>query len=235
MTNRRLYELVSDDGASISPFVWRTKYALAAKGLDYESTPLAFTEISQIEGGRFNTLPVLVDGIKVIGDSWAIADHLDVAYPARQPLFPFAAERSKAVFFDDWIGSTVRPLLFRICAFDIHEKLLAKDRDYFRSTREERLGESLEAAHAKRECLLPGLRAALEPVRLAARKAPYLGGQSPSYMDFMALGVFIWAGSVATTELLEKDDPVHGWLGRGLDLFGGIGRSNHLPGFAFTR
>jgi hypothetical protein len=35
MPKLRLYELVNADGASTSPFVWRVKFALQFKGLDY--------------------------------------------------------------------------------------------------------------------------------------------------------------------------------------------------------
>ena len=41
----RLYELVLENGRSASPFVWRIRYALAHKGIAYESVPLGIIEI----------------------------------------------------------------------------------------------------------------------------------------------------------------------------------------------
>ena len=51
----RLYELVLEDGRSASPFVWRIRYALAHKGIPYESVYLGFTDIAKTFGGRFKT------------------------------------------------------------------------------------------------------------------------------------------------------------------------------------
>jgi hypothetical protein len=44
----------------------------------------------------------------------------------------------------------------------------------------------------------------------------------------MVLGLFQWVGTVSTLPLLAKDDDaLRSWLGRGFDLYGGIGR---VPG-----
>lgn len=45
MGDRRLFELVVDDGTSISPFVWPIKYALGAKKLNYETCGVGFADI----------------------------------------------------------------------------------------------------------------------------------------------------------------------------------------------
>ena len=54
----RLYELVLENGRSASPYVWRIRYALAHKGVPFESVPLGFTEIPKVFGGRFKTVPL---------------------------------------------------------------------------------------------------------------------------------------------------------------------------------
>jgi glutathione S-transferase len=231
MSDRRLFELVADDGTSISPFVWRTKYALGAKKLDYETYGVGFTDIVQIDDGRFTTVPVLQVGERYVGDSWVIADYLDSVSADETRLFSSPAERAMAQFFDEWLGSTVRPLLFRICVKDIHDRLRPGDRGYFRTSREQRLGESLEAAAAGREKLVPTLRAALGPLRSTLGKHPFLGGTTPNYADFIGLGTFIWAGSVATVSLLAADDPLRDWVFRGLNFLEHIGSAVRLPGF----
>ena len=231
MGERRLFELVVDDGTSICPFVWRIKYSLAVKQLDYETRDVAFTDISHIDEGRFTTVPVLQDGERFVGDSWAIADYLDSVSGDPIRLFPSPAERASAQFFDEWIASSVQPLLFRICVKDIHDRLLPRDQAYFRTSREQRLGQTLEAAAAAREELVPAFRAAVEPLRSMLDKHSFLGGTSPNYADFIGLGIFIWAGSVATVDLLAEDDPLLEWLFRGLDLLGDTGRALRLPGF----
>src|SRR5258708_13340653 len=55
----RLYELALEDGRSASPFVWRIRYALAHKGIPFETVYLGFTEIPTVFGGKFKTVPIL--------------------------------------------------------------------------------------------------------------------------------------------------------------------------------
>ena len=138
--DRRLFELSTAGGCSISPYVWRTKLVLARKGIAYRSELVGFTDISAICTSGFATVPVLQDGCEWISDSWAIADHLDRADPSC-PLFGTAAERAGMRFFDRWMTSEVTSPLFRICAFDILIRLRDSDRAYFRSSREKRLGQ----------------------------------------------------------------------------------------------
>ena len=47
-----LYDLQLESGCTISPYVWRTKYALAHKGFDVELVPGGFTGILERTGGR---------------------------------------------------------------------------------------------------------------------------------------------------------------------------------------
>jgi glutathione S-transferase len=230
MSDCRLFELVADDGTSISPFVWRIKYALGAKKLNYETCGVGFTDIPQIDEGRFTTVPVLQVGERYVGDSWAIADYVDSVSSDGARLFSSPAERTMARFFDEWLGSSVRPLLFRICVKDIHDRLQPRDQEYFRTSREQRLGQTLEAAAAAREKLVPVLRATLEPLRSPLDKQPFLGGATPNYADFIGLGTFIWAGSVATLGLLAEDDPLLEWVSRGLNVLEGTGRTVRLSG-----
>lgn len=227
---RRLFELVTRDGISISPYVWRTKYALAAKGLDYESCGIGFVDIPVVCPPNAGTLPILQDfQQRFICDSWEIAAYLDETY-GDPLLFSCEREHSLVLFFDRWLSVEVVPNLLRICALDIYNRLRNADQIYFRHSREVRLGRSLESAHAERERYLPKVRRALEPMRVALRHSAFVGGASPSYADFIAAGAFIWAGSVATIHLLEADDPMLEWLDRCLGLFGGIGSALSLVG-----
>lgn len=226
---RRLFELVTADGCSISPYVWRSKFVLASKGLGYRTEPVGFTDIAAIGAGQFKTLPILQDGEAWIGDSWAIADHLDRNYPDRPAIEPAAA--AGIVFFDRWMAAEVSANLFRICVFDIFDRLRDADRVYFRSSRERRLGQSLEEAHAQRETYVPIIRQRLQPLRLTLRDRPYVGGEEPNYADYIAAGTLIWGGSIATVPLLAEDDPLIPWLRRCLDLFGGVGADLSLPAF----
>jgi hypothetical protein len=76
--SRTLYDLSAADGRRFSPYCWRAKLALAHKGLDAATVPVAFTEIPAILGGGQTTVPVLDDGGRIVRDSFAIAEYLEV-------------------------------------------------------------------------------------------------------------------------------------------------------------
>jgi len=56
-----LYDLQLASGATISPFVWATKYALKHKGFDLDVVPGGFTGILERTGGKTERLPAIVD------------------------------------------------------------------------------------------------------------------------------------------------------------------------------
>jgi glutathione S-transferase len=220
-----LYELVLEDGRSASPYVWRIRYALAHKGIAFESRPVGFSEIKQLCGGRFKTVPILEHGTTVLNESWQIAEYLDRAFPER-PLFATPAENAAVRLADELLATGLLRRLFFVYVLDIHNAARPADRAYFRASREEWLkGTTLEAFTAERATHLPKLRAALAPLRAQLAHFPFLGGAIPNYADYIALGYFQWVASVATLPMLARDDSVlRGWLERGMDLYGGIGR-----------
>jgi len=226
----RLYELVLENGCSASPFVWRTRFALAHKGLAFQSVPLGFTEIPQAFGGRFKTVPVIADGEEMLSESWDIAAYLDRAFPAQPQLFSGPAEFEMVKLFDAWLHDAVLRRLFRIYALDIHNAARPQDRAYFRRSREQWLkGVTLEDFTADRAGRLPEMRQAFDPLRTQLASYPFLGGAVPNYADYMALGALQWIASVSTLPLLAADDAVlRQWLERGLDLHGGAGRDARM-------
>lgn len=224
---RILHDLACLDDRRLSPYCWRSKYALAHKGLEFEARPHGFLDIRQLYGGAHRTLPILDDDGRVVHDSWAIADFLDTHYPDRPPLFSGPAERALCRFTEAWLFGALAPLLLPMLALDIHDHAHPSDRAYFRDSREKRLGRSLEAAAAGREEQLSELRAALSPLRLTftAQGQQFLSGDRAGYADYIAAGIFLWAASVTTLPLLERDDPVVAWFERMRDLHDGLGRT----------
>jgi glutathione S-transferase len=222
----RLYELVLGNGRSASPFVWRIRYALAHKGIAFESESLGFTEIGRAFGGRFKTVPVIERGDSMLGESWDIAEFIDREYPAGPALFSSPAEREMVRLMDAWFCAEVMRKLFRVYVLDIHNAARPEDRPYFRQSREARLkGATLEACTADREARLPAIREALGPLRTQLSRVPFLGGGAPNYADYIALGAFQWVASVSTLPLLARSDEVlWAWLDRGFNLYGGLGR-----------
>jgi glutathione S-transferase len=223
-----LYELVTEAGRPLSPFVWRIKYALAHKGLDFDTRPVGFTDIPKLCGGQHKTVPIIEDGATTVCDSWAIADYLDATYK-QNPIFSSPAERAMVKFFEGWFFDAAFRNLFAVNVLDIHNHLRPTDKAYFRQTREKQVGTTLEAFTANREARLPDLRKNLKPMRVALANQPFLGGDKPNYADYIALGAFLWTSALCTLPVLEKDDMLNGWLQRGFDLYGGIGRGAPYP------
>lgn len=225
----RLYELVLDKGHSVSPYVWRIRYALAHKGLACEPIPLGFTQIAQTFNGRFKTLPVIEHGDTMMTESWDIAEYLDRAFPDRRALFANPAELAMVRLTDAWFSAEVLRKMFLVYVLDIHNAVRPEDRAYFRRTREERLkGRTLEEVTADRAAQLPALRAALAPMRAHLSRFAFLGGSAPNYADYIVLGAFLWVASVSTLPALAHDDSLRPWMDRGFDLYGGLGRDARM-------
>ena len=225
----RLYELVIDNGRPASPYVWRVRYALAHKRLPFESTPLGFTEIASVCGGRFKTVPIIEHGDTALAESWDIVDYLERSFPDRPALFTGPAEYSMVRLVDAWFTGELLRKLFGLYALDIHNAIRPADRPYYRRSREARVGTTLEAFTAERSVRLPVVREALAPLRVALARTPFLGGAQPNYADYIAFSAFQWAGSVATLPLLAHSDAIlAAWIERGFDLFGGLGRDRRM-------
>ncbi|HEX4182749.1 MAG TPA: glutathione S-transferase family protein [Caulobacteraceae bacterium] len=219
-----LYDLAGAEAdRRFSPYCWRTRLALAHKGLPVETVPWRFVEKNALAPSGQGSVPVLVDGDRWISDSWAIANHLEDAYPNGPSLFGEAGPRGMARYFSV-LADTLVGAIFPFIALDILAHLDEGDRVYFRESREKRLGKTLVAFVADREARLPAFRASLTPLRLTLKTQPFLGGDAPLYADYAVFGPFQWARCISSFALLADDDPIASWRGRMLDLFDGLAR-----------
>jgi glutathione S-transferase len=220
-----LYDLAgADPDVRFSPYCWRTRFALAHKGLPVETVPWRFTERDAIAFSGQGKVPVIQDDGKVVSDSWAIAEYLDERYPS-PTLFGGAMGRAHALFLNGWADSVLVGGIARFIVRDLIDTIDPKDRDYFRSSREARFGKSLEAVQEGREERLSAFRETLLPIRLVLRRQAWLGGAAPSYADHIVAGTLMWPRCASQFVLLEANDLVQEWHSRVLDLYGGIGRS----------
>jgi glutathione S-transferase len=223
----KLYELVgTDENRPFSPFVWRTRMALAHKGLAAQSIPWCFTEKEAIAPHRSDKVPVLLDGEKPIVDSWVIANYLEDAYPDRPSLFGGEGGRAVGRMLNWWGDVTVVGGIFPLIVADIPGHLKPVDAAYFRKSREARLGKPLEEVTANRDKAVEGFRKSLDPLRLTLRSQSFLGGATPNYADYNLFGPFQWARVVSPFRLLEEGDPVYSWRERLLDAFDGMARQS---------
>lgn len=220
----RMYDLAGADPLlRFSPYCWRTKMALAHKGLDVETIPWRFTEKDVIAFSDQGRVPVLLDGDKVISDSWEIACYLDEAYADRPALFGSPDAKGAALFLKRWCEGQLHPALVRLIVADIVRILHDKDVAYFRESREKALGTTLEDFVAEKAANLKHLHGVLTPFRLTVKDRPYLGGEAPAYGDYIIFGALQWARCSSPQDLLPDDDPVTRWFDDMLDLYDGLG------------
>ena len=228
--NRILYDLAAaDDRIRFSPYCWRIRMALAHKGLACETVPWRFTDKSAIAFAKTDRVPVLVDGEVVVTDSMVIADYLDANYPDH-PLLGDAPSRAHAMFVRHWTESILFPQITRQIIGELVHQLHEKDRDYFRRTREARLGQSLEEFSKRREASLPELYAALQPLRLLLPQQPFIGGEQPSFADYIVFAALQWARCGVGRILVHEGDPVYAWFDRLLHMYDGLGAKAHCAG-----
>jgi glutathione S-transferase len=230
---RTLYDLAAaEDDRRFSPYCWRVKMALHHKGLGYETVPCRFTDKDVIAFSNQGLVPVLVDGERVVSDSWVICQYLERTYPETPSLAECAQAWASALFVKLWTERSLQAVLLRILVPDILAHLHPKDRDYFRRSREARLGTTVEALAADRPAYLAQLETVLDPLRATLAAQPFLGGV-PSLADYLVFGAFQWARCISPVQLLKQDDPIHVWRERMLALYGGI--AAHAPGYSTTR
>ena len=227
----KLFELVgTDERRPFSPFCWRTRLALAHKGLEADSIPWRFTEKTAIAPHGAEKVPVLLHHDKPVVDSWTIANYLEDAFPERPSLFGGEGGRAVMRMMNWWGDIAVVGGIFPMIVADIPTHLAADDATYFRASREARLGKPLEEVSGARDKTVVAFRKSLDPLRLTLKTQPYLGGGAPNYADYIVFGGFQWARAVSPFKLLEPDDLIYVWREKLLDAFDGLARKS--PGFA---
>ena len=197
------YDLCGRDAKRFSPYGWRTRMALAHKGLGYDLELVKFTDKDKLAFSGQPLVPVIVDGDTVVNDSWAIAEYLEDSYPDRPSLFGSAEGRGMAKAINAFVNTTIQPLVFPLIVADVLDQVDPADH-----------GSKVE-----------GLRRALEPYRVVVGDRPFVGGDGPTYADYVLFGTLQWARCTSAYGLVTVDDPIHSWFERMLDLHDGLGRN----------
>ncbi len=221
-----LYSLCGTNAARpFSPHCWKVVMALHHKGLVFEERPLAFTAIPTVENGASKTVPVLRDGQELVSDSFRIAQYLEEDYPDAPSLFGGPGGEAAARLVEGYAQHVVHGAITRIALIDIHDMLDPIDQAYFRKSREERLGKSLEEIAAGRDAAIAALPAALQPLRHMLSFQPFVGGEKPLFGDYILFGALQWLRITTGSLHLPEDDPVSRWFVRCLDLHQGVARA----------
>ncbi len=220
----RLWDLAGEDASRrFSPYCWRTRLAIAHKGLAVETIPWRFTDREAI--APHTKVPLLEHPGGSLVESFAIAEWLEATYPEAPSLFGGPGGQALARFVNAFADAVQMAGIARLVVADIPAVLIERDRAYFQQSREARFGMPLAEVVAGRETRVVGFRDSLLPMRLVLRAQPFLAGAAPAYADHILFGGFQWARCVSAFPLLEPSDPVWAWRERMLDAYGGLGRA----------
>src|SRR5271154_6814477 len=127
----RLYDLAAaDPDRRFSPYCWRTRFALAHKGLPVETIPWRFTEKEAIAFSGQARVPVIRDGDRIVFDSWSIAEHLEETCPT-PALFGGPIGRAHALFINSWADGVLLGGIARFIVRDLLDVIDPKDQAYF--------------------------------------------------------------------------------------------------------
>jgi len=223
----KLYELAgAEEDRRFSPFCWRVRLALCHKVLPFETIPWRYTEKHAIAFSGQERVPVIVDGARVVHDSWAIAEYLEATYRDHPSLFGGPQGKALSRFVSDWVETVLHPRIARLLYADVYAHLHEQDKAYFRQTREAKLGMTLEAFTADREQHLQSFHHSLTPLEVTLQRQPFLCGEAPAWADYVAFSAFQWARCVSPLSLLAVEHlaPVALWCERLLAAFDGEAR-----------
>ena len=219
-----LWELGGKGGRRYSLFSWRTRMALAHKGLAFDTQPVCMSDKPAIAFSQGKTVPVIRDGDTVVRDSWKIAEHLEARYP-QSTLFGGDIGRGVTHAFNTWVDRALVAPMMQVVAPDIHERVDPADAQYFRAMAERVAGETLDELRAGKDEALKRLGRSLEPMQALLKRQAYVCGEHPAYADYILFSMFQWARVMSPHELLGPEDPLSAWRERVLDLFDGFARN----------
>jgi len=228
-----MYERVGFEGRRPSPFSWRIRYALTHKGIDVEYRPVRFADVDTIKrlsGQHF--VPIIVDGSKVVHDSWQIASYLEDRFPD-QPPFGDAVARRTARFVSLWSDNVLNLAMRRLIYPDFIWCLAPEDHDYFRSSREKALGQSLEDASADRPRWQAEFDAACLPLERLFAEQPFIAGSEARYSDYLVFSVFQWARLGSPRDVVAAGTAIAEWRSRMIRLFDNL--ADKFPGYPRER
>jgi glutathione S-transferase len=218
---RVLYDLAAEDETlRFGPYCWRTKLALAHKNLSFETVPWRFTDKEAIAFSGQSEVPVLVDGQTVVSNSQTIAEYLEATYPNEASLFGEPPAPALTQFINAWTEDELHPAIARVVLPDVFVLLHPKDKAYFRQSREQALGMTLEELAGQRDAAMARFKAVLKPLRSTLKAQSFIAGSAPTYADHIVFGALQWGRLTSSTPLLDEHDRITEWMDAVLNTYG---------------
>lgn len=213
-----LYDLVGANDLRFSPYCSRTKAVLAYKKIPCTTIPVRFTDKGKIAFSGQDRVPVIKDDGTVVYDSWTIAGYFEEKQPDPR-IFPGPGLKEACRFFNLYVDRTVHPAFLPVVVYDIFAKIDPADREYFRASREQRLGMTLEAMVAKREEYRPRMQTVLADLDAAISGQDYFFGLL-TYADFCLFGTLKWVTAVSQEPLFDSVPALRVWWERMQNFLG---------------
>ncbi|MBV6658871.1 MAG: glutathione S-transferase N-terminal domain-containing protein [Devosiaceae bacterium] len=214
----KLYELCgAETDRLFSAYAWRVRLTLGYKGIAFDSQPLPFTAIPGAVLPDYARVPVFVDGDETVVESFDICHYLEARHPDTPTVFGGEGGVQNAALIDNLIVTGLYPTISRMIIKDIHDQLAAADQAYFRASREERFGATLEDVQRGRDKERTRFATFLKPYRRRLEAAPYLGGERLLFADIALCASLCWARATSPYDILGGDALMDEWFWRTLD------------------
>lgn len=207
-----LYDLVGVNDLRFSPFCWRTKAVLAYKKIPYTNIPVRYSDKDRIAFSGQGAVPVIRDEGTAVYDSWAIACYLEEKQPEPQ-IFPGLGLKEACRFFNLYVDRTLNPAIARVIVNDIYAIVDPIDREYFRTTREQRLGTTFEEIAARKDEYRQTLHTTLADLEATLSGQDYFLGVL-TYADLCLFGSLQWVTVVSKEPLFETTPALRVWWKR---------------------
>jgi len=155
---------------------------------------------------------MLHDGDDLIKDSAEILAHLDRKYQDH-PLTDSEEAAARSQEIQKWMGEELFPALGPLMFHRVANAITHEDAEYFRKTREERFGMSLEKLASSPD-LPQNVTKALTTLGTILGDNPFLGGNNPDLSDYLAASPLMWKHSISSEALYEIPENIISWFDR---------------------
>ncbi|MDF1792287.1 MAG: glutathione S-transferase N-terminal domain-containing protein [Thalassobaculaceae bacterium] len=203
-----LYERLGADNLCPSPIGYRVRIALALKGMDCPRVPMRFADVDRLAaetGSR--TCPAMVDGDDRFTDSASIVRHLDALQETR-PVFVDEDKQFGLAAIEQELGSRAG----KVIAPWFIDRLCPEDRDYFRSSREDRYQMTFAELVAHRSATELDLAFTVGRIATRLERGPFFSGDAPGFADTVIYGYLLWIDFADPSAMPELPPDMAAWF-----------------------